>query len=63
MGLDFQWTESNVEHLEKHGVDPEAAEEVVRGASRTYPRRIGGDKWLVWGPDDAGQRRHRRGKR
>jgi hypothetical protein len=27
----------------------------VRGASRTYPRRIGGDKWLVWGLDDAGR--------
>ena len=52
--LDFRWTEWNVEHLERHGVDREAAEEVVRGASRGYPRRIGQDKWLVWGADEEG---------
>jgi len=52
--LDFRWTEWNVEHLARHGIDPEAAEEVVHGASRRYPRRINEDKWLVWGADDVG---------
>jgi uncharacterized DUF497 family protein len=52
--LDFRWTDWNVEHLERHGVDPGAAEAVVRGAGRRYPRRVGRDKWLVWGADEAG---------
>ena len=53
--MDFRWTEWNVEHLARHGVDPEAAEDVVLGARRRYPRRIGEDKWLVWGADGSGR--------
>lgn len=53
--MDFRWTEWNVEHLARHGVDPEAAEEVVLGARRRYPRRVGEDKWLVWGADESGR--------
>lgn len=52
--MDFRWNEWNVEHLARHGVDPEAAEEVVAGAGRGYPRRIGEDKWLTWGADERG---------
>jgi uncharacterized DUF497 family protein len=53
--LDFRWNEWNVEHLARHGINPEAAEEVVEGAERRYPRRIGEDKWLVWGADGRGR--------
>jgi uncharacterized DUF497 family protein len=53
--VDFRWTEWNVEHLARRGVDPEAAEEVVLGARRRYPRRVGEDKWLVWGADESGR--------
>jgi uncharacterized DUF497 family protein len=52
--LDFRWNEWNVEHLARHGVEPEAAEAVVEAAARGYPRRMGEDKWLVWGADDGG---------
>jgi hypothetical protein len=53
--LDFRWNEWNVEHLARHGVDPDAAEQAVEGAGRGYPRRIGEDKWLVWGADESGR--------
>ena len=53
--MDFRWTEWNVEHLARHGVDPEAAEQVVLEARRRYPRRVGEDKWLVWGADGSGR--------
>ena len=53
--MDFRWTEWNVEHLARHGVDPESAERVVREARRRYPRRVGRDRWLVWGADDGGR--------
>jgi hypothetical protein len=39
--VDFRWNEWNAEH-------------VVEGAKAPYPRRIGEDKLLVWGPDSAG---------
>ena len=38
-----------------HGVDPDEAEEVVREAKRPYPRRLGEDKLLVWGPGRGGR--------
>ena len=47
--MDFRWTEWT--HVARHGVEPEAAEEAVLGASRGFPRRIGDEKWLVWGAD------------
>ncbi len=53
--MDFRWTEWNVEHIERHGIGPEAAEEAVRGALRGFPRRVGADKWLVWGRDATGR--------
>ncbi len=53
--MDFRWTEWNVEHLERHGVDPQSAEEVIRGAGRRYPRRVGRDKWLACGADGGGR--------
>jgi len=53
--VDFRWNQWNIEHLAGHGVDPEEAERVVRGANRPYPRRIGEDKLLVWGPGRGGR--------
>lgn len=36
-------------------VDPAEAEEVVREAKRPFPRRIGEEKLLVWGPGRGGR--------
>ena len=53
--MDFRWIEWNIDHLAKHGIAPEEAEEVVLGASGPYPRRIGGQKLAVWGPGRGGR--------
>jgi len=36
-------------------VDPEQAEEVIRGARAPYPLVQDDEKFLVWGPTDDGQ--------
>lgn len=53
--MDFRWNEWNLEHVARHGVAPEAAEEVIEGAAKPYPRRIGDDKLLVWGRSQQGE--------
>jgi uncharacterized DUF497 family protein len=53
--VDFRWNEWNTEHVAQHGIEAEAAEHVVEEAKAPYPRRIGEDKLLVWGPDPAGE--------
>ena len=53
--MDFRWTEWNWEHVQKHGVDPEDAEAVVAGSRSPFPRRVGDDKWIVWGRSDNGR--------
>lgn len=53
--MEFRWNEWNVEHLARHGVDPETAEAVALGTSRRYPRRVGDDKLLVWGEGPEGE--------
>ncbi|HET6249779.1 MAG TPA: hypothetical protein VFE47_18965 [Tepidisphaeraceae bacterium] len=45
----FYWDDYNVEHIAEHGIEPDDAEFVVRRASRPYPRRTSGVKWLVRG--------------
>ena len=52
--MDFRWNEWNVEHLARHGVEPESAEEVVTSVRKPYPHRIGEDKWLALGQDANG---------
>ncbi len=47
--MDFRWNEWNEEHLARHGVSPEEAEEVVRGARNPYPLVQGDERYLVWG--------------
>jgi uncharacterized DUF497 family protein len=53
--MDFRWNEWNLEHVAKHGVDPEETESVIRRARRPFPRKIEEDKWLVWGRGDGGR--------
>ncbi len=50
----YRWNEWNIQHLQRHGVTPEEAEEVIRQARHPYPQRRGDDKWLVWGATIAG---------
>ena len=45
----FLWTWRNVEHIATHGVEPDEAEFVIRGARRPYPSSVGDKKWAVWG--------------
>jgi uncharacterized DUF497 family protein len=53
--VDFRWNEWNIEHVARHGVTPEAAEEVVQAATSPYPRRIADDKLLVWAASQQGE--------
>ena len=53
--MDFRWNEWNFNHIAKHGVGPDDAEQVLRRARPPYPRRIEEDKWLVWGKDSGGR--------
>jgi hypothetical protein len=51
----FIWNEWNVAHIATHGVLPQEAEEVLRGASPPWPRNQGDGKFLVWGQTAAGR--------
>ena len=53
--MEFRWNDWNVEHVARHGVAPEEAEQVVRAAARPWPQRIEEDKWLVWGRTRGGR--------
>lgn len=51
--MEFRWNEWNAEHLAQHEIEAESAEHVVEEARAPYPRRIGEDELLVWGPGPA----------
>jgi uncharacterized DUF497 family protein len=51
----FSWDDRNREHVAKHGVSPEQAEEVTRNAESPFPETIEDDKFVVWGATDAGR--------
>ncbi|HEV2295472.1 MAG TPA: hypothetical protein VGR35_16605 [Tepidisphaeraceae bacterium] len=51
----FLWSWRNVEHIGKHGVEPDEAEYVVKDAKRPYPEATGDEKWAVWGATAAGR--------
>src|SRR4051794_15134883 len=51
----FCWNDWNVGHIAEHGVSPEEAEDVVRGARPPFPRDRGDGKFLVWGQMSAGR--------
>lgn len=55
MPIAFRWNEWNLDHVDRHGVDPFEAEYVVTHATPPYPRFIGDGKWLVWGQTWAGR--------
>jgi uncharacterized DUF497 family protein len=48
----FHWDDWNKDHIAKHSVTEAEAEFVVRRAKPPYPRKIGGGKFLVWGPTE-----------
>jgi len=47
--VEFVWNSSNVDHLAKHGIQPDEAEYIVERAKPPYPQMIGEDKRLVVG--------------
>jgi uncharacterized DUF497 family protein len=51
--VEFRWNDWNVEHLAKHDVDPDEAEQVVIEARAPYPLGRSDGKYLVWGPGRA----------
>jgi len=53
--MDFRWNEWNLEHIARHGVEPEEVEYVVLAARRPWPRYRGDDKWLVCGRGRGGR--------
>ncbi len=53
--MEFRWNAWNVEHIAKHGVNPDEAELVVRNAKRPFPRYHGDGKWIVCGRGNGGR--------
>ena len=53
--MDFRWNEWNEEHIGRHEVDAEEAENVVASARSPYPLVQGDDRYLVWGQTTAGR--------
>jgi len=51
----FLWDDFNREHIGKHGVDQEEAVKVIENAMAPFPKEIGGDKFIVMGPDRRGR--------
>jgi uncharacterized DUF497 family protein len=51
----FRWNAWNEEHVGSHGVQPDEAEEVVRGARSPFPVVQNDEKFLVWGSTSAGR--------
>jgi len=50
----FRWNGWNVDHVSKHGVEPDDAEEVVLAARAPFPSYEGDGKWLVRGQTSSG---------
>jgi len=53
--VEFRWNRWNEEHIRRHGVEPEEAEEVVFGARSPYPLVQSEERYLVWGSTDDGR--------
>jgi hypothetical protein len=45
----------NRDHIARHGITPEEAESVVRGAENPFPQTIEEDKLVVWGTTELGR--------
>ena len=55
MPVEFRWNLPNIEHIARHGVEADEAEDVVRGARRPYPLAVEDDTFLVRGRTRAGR--------
>jgi len=53
--MEFRWNDWNIEHIARHGVDPQEAEAVVLNARRPFPERRDGGKLVVWGQGHGGR--------
>ena len=51
----FRWNRWNTDHVSRHGVDPEEAEDIVLQARPPYPREREDEKYLVWGRGRGGR--------
>jgi uncharacterized DUF497 family protein len=49
------WSRRNEEHIWKHQVTPEEADEVVVNARPPFPKAVGSEKWSVWGRTSEGR--------
>ena len=47
--MEFVWNSNNVDHLARHGIQPDDAEFIAENAKPPYPKMIGDDKRLVVG--------------
>lgn len=47
--MDFVWNTENIDHIARHGIQPDEAEYIVETAKPPYPQMIGQDKRLVVG--------------
>jgi hypothetical protein len=43
------WDDENIEHLAKHGVDPDEANEVLADMQPPFPQALENGKLLAWG--------------
>ena len=55
MGVDFRWNSWNIDHIARHGVQPEEAQTVVASARPPFPLSRSDEKWLVWGRGRGGR--------
>ena len=53
--MGFRWNDRNLEHVARHGVDPDDSEHVVATANQPYPLARADEKWLVWGATREGR--------
>jgi uncharacterized DUF497 family protein len=53
--VEFRWNSWNEKYVERHGVAPDEAEEVVLGAKSPFPLAQDDEKFLVWGPTEVGR--------
>lgn len=51
----FSWDDVNREHIARHRVTSEEAEDVVRNAESPFPETIEDDKFVVWGSTESGR--------
>lgn len=53
--MEFRWNDWNLDHIARHGVTPEEAEQVILHPRKPYPEHREDDKWLIWGRGKGGR--------